>query len=206
MLATLAVAAWAGPITDPAMGLDDGSLSSPITGATFSPINGGGVFEFFNDTGRQITLLAFETTVLPGLTSDQLATFVCNDAVTRARSNPFFLNCSIAYQSVTGVLDVSFFGTNSGHPGIPPADPGCEDTSQTHLCAGHFFVILNDNFAFSPNAGGWADPTLVGPNPITFDVSSIVTDTPEPATAGLAGAGTMLLAILCHRRRRLRSS
>src|SRR5438067_13267536 len=123
LIAAVAGAAWASPIRDPAMGLDDGSLSSPISGASFTPINGGGVFDFFNDTGHVITLLTFQTTVLPGLSTDQLAAFVCNDASTGGHANPFFLSCSVTYQSSTGVMEVSFFGTDSQHPGILPVDP-----------------------------------------------------------------------------------
>src|SRR5215467_6063909 len=112
VLAALASAAWGSTIRDPAMGLDDGSLSSPISGATFTPVNGGGVFDFFNDTGQLITLLTFETAVLPGLTPGQGAAFVCNDAATPDHPNPFFLSCSITYNPSSGLMDISFFGTD----------------------------------------------------------------------------------------------
>src|SRR5262249_42347383 len=155
VVAALASASWASTVTDPAMGLDDGSLSSPITGASFTPVNGGGVFDFFNDTGQIITLLTFETTVLPGLTPGQLALFVCNDANTPGHPNPFFLNCSIAYNGLNGLMDISFFGTDSQHPGILPVDTSCSIGVQVQTCPGHFFVTLNDGFTLDGASGGW---------------------------------------------------
>ena len=207
IVAALVSAAWGSTINDPAMGLDDGSLSSPITGASFAPINGGGVFDFFNDTGQIITLLTFETTVLPGLTPGQLALFVCNDANTPGHPNPFFLNCSITYTSSTGVMDISFFGTDAQHPGILPVDPACRDTIQTLCTAGHFFVTLNDGFSLDPTSnGGWNDPTLVGDGPVQFGVTDIVADNPEPATLWLAAGAIGFLGLLKRKRKTASSS
>jgi len=209
-LASLAAAvAWAGPITDPAMGLDDGSLSSPITGATFSPINGGGVFDFFNDTGELIALLTFDTTVLPGLLPEQIAAFVCNDANTPGHPNPFFVNCSISYHFDTGLIDISFFGLDTNHLGIPPGDPNCHSSIQHNPCVGHFFVTLNDNFTLFPNGpGGWNDPALVGPNGITFGVAGIspTSSIPEPSISCLTAGALGFLAIIWRRRKKLSSS
>ena len=199
VLAAIVSAAWGNTINDPAMGLDDGSLSSPITGATFSPINGGGVFDFFNDTGHLITTITFQTTVLPGLSAAQLAAFICNDATTPGHPNPFFLNCSIGYESTTGVMDISFFGTDTQHPGILPLDTSCGDGDP--LCSGHFFVTLNDGFSLTGANGGWNDPTLVGSNPIQFSV-----DLPEPSTGLLVAGALGVMAAIRIRRKRVRSS
>ena len=199
ILTAVVSAAWGSPIGDPAMGLDDGSLSSPISGASFTPVNGGGVFDFFNDTRITITLLTFETTVLPGLNAGQLAEFICNDANTPGHPNPFFLSCSITYTSSTGRMDVSFFGTDAQHPGILPEDTSC-GPSATVVCPGHFLVTLNDGFSLDPGAtGGWNDPTLVGDGPIHFgvaDIQSFGVDIPEPSTLWLAAGAIGVLGLL----------
>ncbi len=206
VFASLASVAWGSPVGDPAMGLDDGSLSSPISNATFTPINGGGVFDFFNDTGAVITLLTFQTTVLPGLSAAQLGLFVCNDATTSGHPNPFFLSCSITYNGSDGLMDISFFGTDALHPGILPADPTCTAPVQNSNCSiGHFFVTLNDGFSLDPVAtGGWNDPARVGDNTVGFGVDAI--NTPEPATVWLAAGAIGLLGVLKLRRRKVSPS
>jgi len=205
VLAAFVSAASASPVGDPAMGLDDGSLSSPISEAFFTPMNGGGVFDFFNDTARTITLLTFDTTVLPGLSADQLAEFVCNDANTPGHPNKFFVNCAITYTSSNGFLEVSFSGTDARHPGILPADSNCQDTGQVVCGQGHFFVTLNDGFSLDPAAtGGWNDPALVGNNPIHFGVAEIQSfgvDIPEPSTLWLAAGAIGVLGALKFKRK-----
>jgi hypothetical protein len=187
------------------MGLDDGSLSSGISGASFSPINGGGVFGFFNDTGRIITLLTFDTTILPGLSPGQIAEFVCNNAGTEIDPNPFFLNCSIRYNSSNGLMDILFSGTDAQHQGILPVNSNCNPAPAP--CTGHFLVTLNDGFSLAPTAtGGWNDPALVGNGAIRFGVAEIqsfgVDILPEPSTLWLAAGAVGVLGVLRFKRKK----
>ncbi len=221
--AFLPVAAMAGPIKDPSMGIATDSLSDPITTATmFSPNgNGGGAFGFYNATGFFIRGLEFGTFILPDLTPQQLAgVFSCNDAVTPGHANPFFLNCAIGYTPSTGELRIDFFGTfpeevpgdatdsEAGeHEGIPPILPRCLDTPDAPGCrgVGHFVVTLNDNYSRSPSGtGGWsttATPDIFLPGGPVFSVLRIDT-APEPATIGLAFGALAALSGLAWRRRK----
>ncbi len=203
---------------DPEMGLDSGSLSDPISTSTiFRPTNGGGVFGFFNSSDSLITALIFRTTILPGLTQQQIAgVFNCNDANTEALPNPFFLDCSVSYTQ-DGTLRIDFFGVNPPtpnpfggdlvglHEGIPPILPGCRDTPDAPGCTdvGHFRITLNDGFVTTGANGGWAPdktPGVFTADGPTFGVAEIdLAGAPEPATVvlsfsallGLAGFGRL---------------
>ncbi len=223
LIAVLSAAASASPIKDPQMGLDSGSLSDPITLDTmFSPNgNGGGAFGYFNATGFFIRGLVFGTTILPGLTTDQLAgVFSCNDQSTPGHPNPFFMNCFVNYTPSTGQLKIAFFGTfpeevpgdpgddEAGeHEGIPPTPPRCLDTPDAPGCrqVGHFIVTLNNNYTPSPSGtGGWsttATPGIFLPGGPTFEVLEIDT-APEPGTAGMLCGALIGLAGLAYRRRK----
>src|SRR6186997_106407 len=117
LLAAISTAAWAGVIKDPAMGVDVDSNSDPLSGGiNFTPVNGGGVFSYFNDTGHLITELLFETFAAPNLPQQEVIdAFVCNAS---NNQNPFFLDCSVDYQPSDGKLTIDFFGIN------PPDNDG----------------------------------------------------------------------------------
>jgi hypothetical protein len=225
ILATVVAAtAAARPIRDPQMGLDSGSLSDPISTSTvFVPdSNGGGAFGFYNNTGSFITELVFGTTILPGLTSQQLSgVFSCNDQNTPVHPNPFFLNCAIFYTPASGQLKIAFYGVRANdndpndaeineHEGIPPILARCQNTPDAPGCrlVGHFIVTLNDGYGPSPTGtGGWttsATPGVFLAGGPVFGVLEIDT-APEPGTAALAFAALIGLAAADRaRRRRLR--
>lgn len=223
VLMGLSAVAWGGVIQDPAMGVEGGVFSDPIgVGVTFIPVNGGGVFGFFNPFATFITALDFQVQIRTGLSSSLIAAaFTCNDQSTTASPNPFFLNCSISYDSVTGLLGISFFGVNPMTPdttpfdteigkreGIPPLaipcrPPAPEDCSPR----GHFAITLNNNFSVSTDSsGGWrpgASPDLFDTVP-TITTTAVTLDAPEPGTLLL---GLPLLGVfLLRRRARLRLS
>jgi hypothetical protein len=200
---------------DPSMGLDSGSLSDPISTQTiFRPINGGGVFGFFNAGTSLITQLIFQTTILPNLTPQQIAgVFTCNDANTQALPNPFFLNCAVNYTQ-DGALRIDFFGVNPPtpdpfggdlvglHEGIPPILPGCRNTPDAQGCTdvGHFLITLNDGFLTTGANGGWSPdrtPGVFTADGPTFGVAEIdLAGAPEPATAVLSLSALLALAVL----------
>ena len=187
------------------MGVDEDLNSLPVSGGfIIFPINGGGVFSYFNDTGFLITSLTFHATMFPGLdVDDVLAAVVCN--ATPENPNPFFLHCSVAYEPSTGELTIPFFGVNppdldgvdgeaGDQEGIGSPPPQCSIRGFTDpRCGlGHFAITLNDGFRVEGDPdGGWDDPLLFpegGPN---FRVQ--VGFTPEPGTFVLVG-GLLLLA------------
>jgi hypothetical protein len=218
ILTLFSAAAWGGVIQDPAMGVEGGVFSDPIgTGVTFIPNgSGGGVFGFFNPFDSFITALDFQVQIRTGLSSSLIATaFTCNDQSTTSSPNPFFLNCSVNYDSLTGLLGISFFGVNPMTPdatpfdteigkqeGIPPLalpcrPPAPEDCSPR----GHFAITLNNNFSVSPEAsGGWSpqiSPDLFDRTP-TVTTTAVTLATPEPSTLLL---GLPLLGLIVLRRR-----
>jgi hypothetical protein len=201
----LSSVAWGGTITDPAMGLDSDSFSSPISSAgPFIPINGGGIFGYFNDTGHIITELIIHTTILPGLSQNIIdAAFACQEPTA------FFLHCSIGYQPLDGLLTISFFGVNppdgdniNEQEGIPPIPPNCTNP-ESGACGnvGHFVITLNDGFATTGEPqGGWSfdrNPELFNAGGPSFNVAAIV-ESPEPSALVLLGSG--VAALLLRRR------
>jgi hypothetical protein len=221
MLGALSTGAMAGTITDPAMSMDAGSFSTPL-GAfnSFTPTNGGGVLDLFNDTGELITSIEFQTNLPAGMTPRAVeALFSCNNASDLTLANPFFLNCSVDYNPNSGQLSILFSGVNpvtgdvfvnngvGTDQGIPPLLPGCTvPTADTPLCAvqAHFAISFNDNFVFTgPPSGGWSttsNPSLFPSQP-TFGPPTVTLEqlTPEPSPAILVAAGLLTLAALSRR-------
>ena len=206
----------AGTITDPTMGVDAGSFSDPLNSNTIiTPINGGGVFGYYNATSSIITSLVFQTTITTGLTDDQIAAaFSCQ------QSNPFFLGCSVGYTKATGVLEITFSGVNPAdgdettnnevdeQEGIPPLLAGCELTPDSLACntVGHFVITLNDGFALTGTSGGWsaaANPDLFTVDP-HFGVQSVGIEAlvPEPGSAVLLGFALLTVGVVAGIRAR----
>jgi len=222
ILSALSSGAMAGTITDPAMSMDAGSFSTALSQFTsFTPINGGGVLDLFNDTGEVITSIEFQTTLNAGLSPRTVeAAFSCNDATNPTLNNPFFLDCSVSYDLNSGQLSVLFSVVNplTGNTfvnngigtdqGIPPLLSGCTIASaDIPPCTeqGHFAISFNDNFVFTgPPSGGWsvaANPGLFSIQP-TFGPPIVTLEAvpaPEPSSFLLVAAGVMAFAV---RRRR----
>jgi len=214
--------ARANGIIDPVMRvLDDDFSNAILQGTTFFPNGtGGGVFGFFNPTNTNITEIAFQATILPGLDQSTISSaFACN----QGNFNPFFQFCSVSYLPSTGTLQIAFWGTNpvtnpSGlQQGVPTLPSGCLLTPDAVGCTtqGHFAISLADTFDInaSDQSGGWSstkNPLLFAVNQPTFVTTEIgtvfgavpTTLTPEPATVGIAGGGLALLVWLSARRRR----
>jgi hypothetical protein len=201
---------WAGTLSDPSMGVKVGSLSDPfLEGRLIVPVDGGGVFGFYNPFSTFLTSLKFDLTIKTGLNPvDVSEAFVCNDANTPGgNANPFFLNCGVAYNPDSGFLVIRFFGVNppdqdppdhteaGEQEGIPPLIPGCGPTPDGPGCnvVGHFIITLNDDFAIQgPPSGGWS----VAKSPDLFAADPVIRigGVPEPSSgaqllAGLAGLG-----------------
>ena len=211
LLGVIGAAAWAGTIKDPQMGIEDASFSPPIaTGAMFVPVNGGGTFDFQNDTGHTIISLTFLTTIGINLSPTQISdNFSCNQPATGPTSDPFFLGCFIDYSPRSGNLTIMFSGVNPNEPGVEGCDTevgeheGIPTTVPDCPGVGHFLVTLNDNFAPTGAQGGWGvDPTLFPNGTPTFTVANIGFDVPEPATWLLLTPALMGIGILSRRRRR----
>jgi hypothetical protein len=177
------------------MGLESDSLSDPITvNTTFRPINGGGVFGFFNPTPLTIIALDFQTALKSGLDPATLVgVFFCNDANTPIHPNPFFTNCALDYNPTNGSLVISFFGVDDDggiqtlskasskdceeddpifeRLGILPLLADCAQTPDAPGCTGqgHFVVTLNDGFVTTGTSGGWsvaASPFFFSQDPV----------------------------------------
>ena len=218
ILTLLSAAAWGGVIHDPAMGVEGGVFSDPIgAGVNFIPNgDGGGVFGFFNPFDTFITALDFQVQIRTGLSSSLIAAaFTCNDQNTTASPNPFFLNCSVGYDAVSGLLNISFFGVNPLTPddtpfdteigkqeGIPPLAIPCHLTPDDCTPRGHFAITLNNNFSVAPgSSGGWnprISPDLFDTTPTITTLSVTVDAVPEPSTLLL---GLPLLGVILLRRR-----
>ena len=193
-VAGLSMAAWATPI-DPRISIDDGGLSPAIdVGNTFITVNGGGVFDYLNNTGQFITTLGFQTTVNTGI-EDFNSVFSC--------ASGFFLNCSFDYNGDTGLLKILFSGVNpedhesepecdseaGEQEGIPSIQEGCTNV-------GHFRINLND---LESETGSW--DTVSSNGQLQFEVQQINnTVLPEPSTLVLFGMSLLLIAGIARRR------
>jgi hypothetical protein len=199
------------PPVDPEIAIDIGSDSTAIgPGVPFysdTTLNGGGVTYFYNPNSGFITQLAFLVQVQTGLSQSQFSCF--NDG-SDGTFGGFFLNCSPVYDSGSGLLTLTFFGTSAAHveggcdtevgehEGIPPLQAGC--TGQ-----GQFGVDLNNVVdGVHQTTGSW---NSVSPNQdfsLTFDTTGVQVNgadvVPEPSTMlPLAGA-CLLIAIFARRR------
>jgi hypothetical protein len=214
--------ARANGIIDPVMRvLDDDFSNAILQGTTFFPNGtGGGVFGFFNPTNTNITELAFQATILPGLDQSTISSaFACN----QGNFNPFFQFCSVSYLPSTGVLQIAFWGTNpvtnpAGlQQGVPTLPSGCLATPDAVGCTtqGHFAISLADTFDIhaADQGGGWdfaKNPLLFDVNGPTFNTTEIGTVfgavptslVPEPVPVGIVGGGLAMLVWFSARRRR----
>jgi hypothetical protein len=185
---------WADLITDPRGAVLNGGHSTG-TGPDFSvsPINGGGIFDFFNNTNDNWTFINLVAQFGQGNLGLTSADFNCTPAAGQISA---FLNCSFDFDPTTNTLHASYFGV------VPPDDPvpatpaqndgEPEDSSEGVAPGGHFFVSLNtlvNGKEPAAPSGGWAGATL------TFSA------TPEPRTILLllTAAGALLTR---HRLRR----
>jgi hypothetical protein len=155
-----------------------------------------------------------------------MQSFTCDSG----NANPYFFYCSVQYVPTTGLLAISFWGTNPApdpatvtpadevglHYGIPPLASGCAATPDGPGCTdvGHFALTLNSNFQLTGNDGGWNNtnsPGLFQQSGVTFvtqDISTVygaapvdlLAEVPEPANSGLTGAALLALGALLRRR------
>jgi hypothetical protein len=173
--------------TDPEIAIDADSRSSPISlGSTCTPTaDGGGLCDFFNDTGSTITLLEFEDSVnVPGLPAgsgvgqylpspDPNPTFTCDPTTV-------FATCVILYQTppVTTTDEVTILF--SGGPGIAPGE--------------HFEVDLNNNDSLTGNTGGWNTVDAGTFQTVEINTTNgLYTGVPEPSMMWLLAGGCALI-------------
>ena len=195
--AMLLSAGWlrADLISDPRGAVLNGGHSTG-TGTQFSvtPVNGGGIFDFFNNTNINWTSIDLTAHFGPGNLGLTSADFNCTPAAGEVSA---FLNCSFNFDPTTNTLQASYFGV------VPPDDPvpatpaqndgETEDSSEGVAPGSHFFVslntLVNGKEPTSPS-GGWAGATL------TFVA------TPEPRTIILllTAAGALLTRRRLNRR------
>lgn len=202
LMGACALSAWAAPI-DPQISIDSSGASIPITvGQTFVTVNGGGVFDFENDTGQFITDLSFDATINSGILETLPEGQTIADVI--SCSSGFFLTCGLDYNDVTGALIIHF--SAPGEPlgdvelpcdteateqeGIPVVQEGCP-------LVGHFLVNLNDP---DSSTGSWNTITPGG-GQLGFQVSQInSTFVPEPSSLWTLGATLLALAGIAVRR------
>ena len=91
---------------DPRIQLLNGGASTGVTGPfTVSPVNGGGIFDYQNNTGAPINELVFETTYVPG------------DSYTCSTTGGPFAHCGFL---IVGDPDIKiFFYGGAGIPSVP---------------------------------------------------------------------------------------
>lgn len=168
----------AAPINDPQGVLDNFIAGVPVTSEdsfTFmANVNGGGVYNFENASPNTWSALEFFVT-LP------------NNSLIACGPGPIFRTCSVQVVSTTGPNSVYEMAFNAPQNGI-----GITPTSI-------FGLDLNDDINGQPNfsqsgSGGW------GPNNM-FNVTTVLA-MPEPADAGLLGAGLFALGLIARRNRR----
>ena len=88
--------------TDPSIRINPGGKSDPFPNS-FQAINGGGIFDYQNDSGKTIDEILFTTTFVPG------------DPYTCYADPTLFSTCGFKIEG--NQLDILFYGG----PGIPPA-------------------------------------------------------------------------------------
>jgi hypothetical protein len=204
-------------VIDPQMAVESAGDPNPFNGGTFfspDPTDGGGVFQFYNNTGSTIIAITFGAFVTTGLGTDSnpaLPPLSCNMGDDVTAPNPFFTSCMPSYDPTSGELDFKFFGLSDPQSGIdkgiPPIIPGCTydnantPPSDNNCTQGTFSVSLNFNFSLEGDSGGWG--TLGDP---TFTATSVQTSSPEPGPGFLVGvallAGAMLVAFRRFQRSR----
>lgn len=176
------------PATDPEIAIDAGGFSSPISlGSTCAvSASGGGICDFFNDTGTTIAQLGFADNVsVPGLPTGfhtgNYGPFTCDPAA-------YFSTCLIYFQAPGATpftpdeVSIFFLGGTGIAPGV------------------HFEVDLNNNDSSSGTVGGWntVDAGTFHTVAINGPNGPIV---PEPSMKWLLAAGFILIVAA----RRLRS-
>jgi hypothetical protein len=177
-------------VIDPQMGMEAAGDPNPFNGGvTLTPdANGGGAFEYFNNTGATITQLIFTATIAADLgtaNNPPVPDFTCNNAQDPTVPNPFFLFCAVNYSPSDGLLEYIFSGTNPGtgglDEGIPPLAPGCDNDPNApgppNCTQGTFAISLNFNYSLVTDAGGWDTGPLSDP---TFTAIEVQTDAPSP--------------------------
>ncbi len=163
-------------------------------GVAFQPdASGGGVFQYYNNTGMTIISLTFTAAITPNLTPSELPTFSCNTASDPTVPNPYFLFCSTQYFANNGDLEFTFSGTNPGtgglDEGIPPVLSTCVydnmNTPPSPSCTtGTFAISLNFNYSLTVDGGGWDSGGLTDP---VFTATDVITAAPEPASVLFVG-------------------
>jgi hypothetical protein len=182
------------PAPDPEIAIDAGGFSSPITlGSTCTPsADGGGICDFFNNTGSTINLLEFEDSVCVGaapgtclptlpagsgigayLPPPASPTFTCDPT-------DVFAQCVILYQTppVTTTDEVTILF--SGGSGIAPGE--------------HFYLNLNNNNVLTGDVGGWN--TIDAGTFMTEEINTtngLYTGVPEPSMMWLLAGGCGLI-------------
>jgi hypothetical protein len=194
------------PASDPEIAIDAGRFSSPISlASTCTPsADGGGICDFFNDTGFTIVELGFSDTVnVPGLPQGSALsaylpppaspTFTCDPAAFAPPPPGYypFSTCLIYFQTPAGtpglttdVVSIFFLGGSGIAPG------------------GHFEVNLNTDNALTGSSGTWNTVDAGTFRTVAIDTTNgAFTAVPEPSMTWLLAAGCLLIFAA----RRLRS-
>jgi hypothetical protein len=205
-----ALAAGIPPPPDPEIAMDVLSFSDPVSlGYRMIPVNGGGIFGFFNDLGATLTRIEIDTFARPDLDPLLVAgAFHC------AQPIAYFHNCTIGYTAGTGLVSIVFSGVDppgAGNQfeapgfffGVPPVPPQCAIDTPECAGIGHFAINLNDGDSRGAPSGGWSverSPELFATDPVL-----VVTDlqtVPEPATFALFTLPLALMALRASKVRR----
>jgi hypothetical protein len=177
------------PASDPEIAIDAAGFSSPISLGSICPISadGGGICDFFNDTGSTINLLEFEDSVggpeVAGLPPGSgIGAYLPPPATPIFTCDPttVFAQCVILFQTppVTTTDEVTILF--SGGPGIAPG--------------GHFAVNLNNNNSPTGDTGGWNAVDAGTFHTVEINTNNgLFTGVPEPSMKWLLAAGCLLM-------------